>query len=1062
MAKTTQRLSNSLLARPLLARLAVVFLLLLWAVTLGAGRAWAETSEDGTWDYEHTGFDQIMLTAYHPKDAVAELEIPSTVDGYTVTQLGNNLFRQRTELTGVQVPSTIAGMGGGAFEKCTNLVDVYLLTDDLQYISDFCFADCNSLKSITIPASVTSIEGHAFECCWSLEEVTFTEPSSLKSIGGYAFDACSSLKELTIPASVTSIEAPLTETDILTYHDPGFEKVTFLSDSLEIDDGSSRGCYYQLFNDCHNLTTIVAPDWWDKDPTAIGAPDARVITFMKEGDGTATITGLRNSTDTTFEIPGSIGEYDVHGIGAGAFANNANLQEIVYPSPCHITSIGSAAFLGDVNLQSITIPASVTTIGDSCFLNCTSLKSATFETTSIDTLLAQLFMNCSSLEAITIPEGVTDIGRSAFLNTGIKELAVPEGVTSLGESVAASCPNLQYIWLPSTLTHLGEGAFTKDPKLMIIHMPNSDQVVQVDGEYYDKNRLMGIYGTYGSWFDAHPEEGKYYRRDWMYDKVNLSEATLKVVGDPLVFNGRKQMPVVGGSRWYGNLIPTSEYPRDINLDAGDCDCVNAGTGKVIKASGNGYYFNAGTVDVSFDILPASVDGLEYDGDAPDCTWDGAAWTPAPKLKVALADTYRLKETDRTLAYADNVNAGTAKINVTGTGNMAGKKTLTFNIAKADLSKATVEAIDPQPYFGVPVEVKPKVSILARDGKTPVVVGEDQYDLDYTDNNKVGTAKVTLTAKDNANVSGSLTVEFEIVKPDIKYATIAPVDDQVYSGEGLTPKLPSVMLGSKELAEGTDYDLTKFENNVDAGTATITISGKGSISGTTTTTFTIKPRQVTLTSVSDEKPYDGKPLTANSVEVTGMGWVSGQGARYDFTGSQTKVGSSKNTFTYELRSGTKAGNYDITCVFGTLTVTASNIEVLPRDIAKASVAPIADKTYTGSPIKPALTVTYEGEALVVGTDYTVSWRNNVSVGTATAVITGKGDYEGTLEASFRIVAKGNPGRSDTTGGSTNKGSASSTKTSNSLPRTGDPTDAFGLFVLMGATLLAVGTTYRRQR
>lgn len=1060
MSKTMQHQSNSSLARHWLVRLAVLVLFLLWAATLGAVQAWAETSEDGTWDYTHTGFDQITLTAYHPKDAVAELEIPSTVDGYTVTQLGNNLFYQRTELTGVQVPSTIAGMGGGVFEKCTNLVDVYLLTDDLQYIPDSCFMNCNNLKSITVPASVTSLGDHAFECCWSLEEVTFTEPSSLTSIGGYVFDACSSLKELTIPASVTSIKCPLAETDQVTYHDPGFEKVTFLSDSLEIDDGSSRGYYYQLFYDCHNLKTIVAPDWWDKDPTAIGAPDARVITFRKESDGTATITGLRNSTDTTFEIPGSIGEYDVHGIGVGAFANNANLQEIVYPSPCHITSIESAVFLGDVNLQSITIPASVTSIRDSCFYNCTSLKSATFETTSLDTLPGQLFLGCSSLDTITIPEGVTDIGSYAFFNTGIKELAVPEGVTSLGESVAASCPNLQYIWLPSTLTHLGEGAFTKDPALMIIHMPNSDQVVQVDGEYYDKNVWQVLYGTFGSWFDAHPEEGKYYRRDWMYDKVNLSEATLKVVGDPLVFNGRKQVPVVGGSRWYGNLIPTSEYPCDITLDVGDCDCVNAGTGKVIKAHGKGLYFIDGTVDVSFDILPASVDGLEYDGDAPDCTWDGAAWTPAPKLKVALADTYRLKESDRTLAYADNVNAGTAKINVTGTGNLTGEKTLTFNIAKADLSKATVEPIDPQPYFGVAVEVKPKVSILARDGKTPVVVSEDQYDLDYVGNDRMGKATVVIKAKNDANVVGSLAVGFDVVPADIKSAVIEPVEDQVYSGEEITPKLKSVKLGSTELVEGTDYDLTKFENNVDAGTATITIAGKDNVTGTTTTTFTIKPRQVTLTSSSDEKPYDGKPLTSNSVEVSGLGWVSGQGARYDFTGSQTKVGSSKNTFNYTLRSGTKAGNYDITCVFGTLTVTESNIEMLPRDISKASVAPIADRTYNGSPIKPALTVTYEGKALVEGTDYTVSWRNNVSVGTATAVITGKGEYEGTLEASFKIVARS--GSQQASGASAAKRSASTTKTSSTLPKTGDPAAALGLFALMGGALLAAGAAIRRQR
>ena len=1046
MSKAVQRQSNSLLAWPLFVRLAVLSLFLLWSATLGARQALAETSEDGVWDYEHTGFDEVVLTAYHPAENVAELEIPPTVDGYTVTQLDHSLFYGRTELTGVQVPSTVVGMGPHVFEKCTNLTEVYLLGDALQSIPEGCFMDCNSLESVTVPASVTSIGDHAFNCCWSLEEVNFTGPSSLQSIGGYVFYACSSLKELTIPESVTSISAPLSGTDIITWRDTGFEKVTFLSDSLDIDDGSGRGVHYDLFGGCPNLNTIVAPAWWDKDPNDIGAPNARVITFKKEDDGTATIAGLRNSTDTTFEIPATIGTYDVHGIGNYAFALNSSLQKVVFPSPCHITSIGEGAFSEAVGLQSITIPASVTSIHEACFSNCVSLKSAVFETTSLDHLPSELFSGCSSLEAITIPEGVTRIGAFAFFGTGIKELAVPEGVTSLGQFAANSCPNLTYAWLPSTLTHLGEGAFMNDPNLMIIHMPNSDQPVQVDGEFYDKNDWQEIYGTFGSWFDANQDAGKYYRRDWMYDKVDFSEATLSVVNEPIVFNGRKQLPVVGGVRWHGNLIPTSEYPCDITLDVGDCDCVNAGAGKKIKAHGSPYYFNDDVVEVTFEITAASLDGLEYDGDAPSCTWDGEVWTPAPDLKIALADTYRLKETDRTFTYNDNTEAGTAKIIVKGTGNMAGEKTLTFTIAKASLKDATVKPIDPQPYFGKSILVKPEVSILKRDNKTPMVLSENEYDLTYENNDRVGKAKVIITAKDNANVFGSVTAEFEIVKPDIKNAVIAPVGDQVYTGEEITPKLPSVMLGDRALVEGTDYDLTKFENNVDAGTATITIAGKGDVIGTTTTTFTIKPRQVTLTSSSDEKTYDGKPLTANSIEITGMGWVGSEGARYSFTGTQTEVGSSKNTFTYTLKPGTKAVNYDIKTVFGTLTVSEANTEMLPWDFTKASVASIPDQTYTGAPVQPAFAVTYGGKTLTAGTDYTVSWRNNVEVGTATAVVTGMGDYEGRLEINFKIVT------------------ASSSRSSSILPRTGDPSLAPGapaMVFLVGAGLLAAGLIRRQS-
>ena len=84
------------------------------------------------------------------------------------------------------------------------------------------------------------------------------------------------------------------------------------------------------------------------------------------------------------------------------------------------------------------------------------------------------------------------------------------------------------------------------------------------------------------------------------------------------------------------------------------------------------------------------------------------------------------------------------------------------------------------------------------------------------------------------------------------------------------------------------------------------------------TYTITPRDVTLTSGSAEKEYDGTPLTNNT--VTAEGFVNGEGATYNVTGTQTEVGSSENKFNYTLNSNTKASNYKITTQYGTLTVT----------------------------------------------------------------------------------------------------------------------------------------------
>ena len=86
------------------------------------------------------------------------------------------------------------------------------------------------------------------------------------------------------------------------------------------------------------------------------------------------------------------------------------------------------------------------------------------------------------------------------------------------------------------------------------------------------------------------------------------------------------------------------------------------------------------------------------------------------------------------------------------------------------------------------------------------------------------------------------------------------------------------------------------------------------------TLTITARKLTLTSGSDEKEYDGTPLTSKVVDVSGDGFVKGEGAQFDVTGSQTEAGESDNTFTYTLNRNTLAENYEITPVLGSLTVT----------------------------------------------------------------------------------------------------------------------------------------------
>ena len=132
---------------------------------------------------------------------------------------------------------------------------------------------------------------------------------------------------------------------------------------------------------------------------------------------------------------------------------------------------------------------------------------------------------------------------------------------------------------------------------------------------------------------------------------------------------------------------------------------------------------------------------------------------------------------------------------------------------------------------------------------------------------------------------------------------------------------------KVLVEDTDYTLTYSKDVINAGTVTVTVTGKGNYEGSFEVTYEITKRNVTLTSGSASKIYDKKVLTKNEVTISGDGFVKDEGVTYNVTGSQKEVGESKNKFTYELKSNTKASNYNIEVKFGDLIVTAEDGEVV---------------------------------------------------------------------------------------------------------------------------------------
>lgn len=400
--------------------------------------------------------------------------------------------------------------------------------------------------------------------------------------------------------------------------------------------------------------------------------------------------------------------------------------------------------------------------------------------------------------------------------------------------------------------------------------------------------------------------------------------------------------------------------------------INAGTAYVI-IKGKGSY--SGTVKRSFKINPALI--------YKQCTfykissqyYTGTQIKPVPNIKNG---TTALKNrTDFTLTYQNNVNKGTAKVYIKGKGNYTGSCSLKFSITARPVStlKITVPSVT---YNGK--AQKPAVTV--KYNNYTFKNGTD-YTLSYKNNTKIGTATVTVTGK--GKLSGTRSVTFKINAKPIKNAVITYNNSLTYNGSALSPAV-TVKYGNTTLKKNTDYTVA-YSNNVNAGTGTITITGKGIYGGSVKKTFTIKKLGISASAVSgtENKVYTGsaiKPVPA--VKVGGRTLKNGT----DFTISY-KNNTEPGTATLSV---TGKGNYS-----GSV---AKTFKITARAINDVEVT-VPDTVFTGEQVKPDVVVSYGSYQFINNSDYTLSFKDNVNIGTASVVVTGKKHLSGSRTVTFPI-------------------------------------------------------------
>ena len=154
-----------------------------------------------------------------------------------------------------------------------------------------------------------------------------------------------------------------------------------------------------------------------------------------------------------------------------AFCWCKSLQNITIPNS--VTSIGDRVFICCKSLQSITIPNSVKSIGDFDFRSCESLQSVTIPN-SVKSIVDKAFSGCVSLQSVTIPNSVKSIGDEAFRwCQSLQSVTIPNSVKSIGDEAFSLCKSLQSVTIPNSVTSIGDEAFCCCRSLQSVTIPNS-------------------------------------------------------------------------------------------------------------------------------------------------------------------------------------------------------------------------------------------------------------------------------------------------------------------------------------------------------------------------------------------------------------------------------------------------------------------------------------------------------------------------------------------------------------------------------------------------------------
>lgn len=355
-------------------------------------------------------------------------------------------------------------------------------------IGHFAFNSCSELTSIAIPSSITLIDDGAFLICEGLTAVYIDDLSAWMNIDiitseFYSFSPLYYAYNLYLDGElVTDLVIPDGTTEIKDYVFEGgrcFKSVTIPNSVTFIGKRAFSGCTDLTAVNISDLPAWMNINFATSATNPLYTPtnvyhnlylNGELVTDLVIPDGTTEIKdyAFAYGNFKSVTIPGS-----VTSIGNGAFENCTNLTSIEIPNS--VTIIDAGAFVRS-GLTSVEISA--TSIGQNAFGSCTNLSSVAI-LDGVVSIGPLAFSQCENLTSVEMPGSVTSIGYNAFVScTKLESVVIPNSVTSIESSTFASCYSLSSVTIPNSVTSIGLFAFRDCRSLTSLTIPNSVATIE--------------------------------------------------------------------------------------------------------------------------------------------------------------------------------------------------------------------------------------------------------------------------------------------------------------------------------------------------------------------------------------------------------------------------------------------------------------------------------------------------------------------------------------------------------------------------------------------------------